>query len=730
MQFHLPDRVVDLGRREVVGPTGTSPLTQLETEVLRYLWARAGTPVQRDALLVDVWGYPKPVATRCVDTAMRRIRAKIERDPRAPVHLQKVHGVGYRLVLEDVRPAAPLPGGHPVGQLPAPVTLVGRTALIQFILDALERHDVVTLLGPPGVGRRALATAVGHEASARLEGGACSGPRDPGTGALWIRLDGAHQPSEARQLVLADAPLGVPGELPVVVPGLAPEHSALLVKDLQPSVQQLRLAQAWGLPGCLKHGLVEASADGPAVVRALSAFPGSWTAADAEDMGLQADLQHLLLTGWIQQVDGGYVVAATRRVRPREADQQRHLAWFERWVQANLDGDLFEALRRRWADAERAVDTACAGPRGIPLLHRLGHVLKAVASAEQNLRWTERALEAASTDSDRCRGHTRAAEFLRLTGLLDEAHAHLDAAEALGVGDDLGYVIAGRAAVLHTELRHAEALPTYVRAADLLEATDPASASVLRSEAALQTLRQGDADEAVALARRAFRLARRAGDPRVAARVEGRLGLVLARRGWHWEALPRLEASVAYPRAHADSYALAFGLFHLAESRMDAGDLAAAGDALTEGAQVAAALRVPVLQALYASGQGVLHLLEGDADRARAGLEMAIRRHHDAEQPHRTHYALGWLAVSYAMLGLERLARPALQQCAAVSEHAGREPDAVVAWTALVELELTGDPARAERVLASEEPALDLDLRVLRAHLRSRVAACCNPVTS
>jgi DNA-binding response OmpR family regulator len=45
-----------------------------------------------------VWGYAAAVDTGTVTVHVRRLRAKIERDPSRPAHLQTVWGVGYRLV--------------------------------------------------------------------------------------------------------------------------------------------------------------------------------------------------------------------------------------------------------------------------------------------------------------------------------------------------------------------------------------------------------------------------------------------------------------------------------------------------------------------------------------------------------------------------------------------------------------------------------------------------------
>ncbi|MGE3512239.1 MAG: helix-turn-helix domain-containing protein [Vicinamibacterales bacterium] len=47
----------------------------------------------------EVWGFPEEPATRAVDYAIRRLRLKIESDPRQPRHIHTVHGDGYSLTL-------------------------------------------------------------------------------------------------------------------------------------------------------------------------------------------------------------------------------------------------------------------------------------------------------------------------------------------------------------------------------------------------------------------------------------------------------------------------------------------------------------------------------------------------------------------------------------------------------------------------------------------------------
>lgn len=68
-------------------------LTESEAQLLAILAGRAGAPVTRQELAA----LTAAGVERSVDVQVTRLRRKIERDPRQPVHLQTVRGVGYRL---------------------------------------------------------------------------------------------------------------------------------------------------------------------------------------------------------------------------------------------------------------------------------------------------------------------------------------------------------------------------------------------------------------------------------------------------------------------------------------------------------------------------------------------------------------------------------------------------------------------------------------------------------
>jgi len=73
-------------------------MTRKEFALLRFLASRPNTVVTRDEILNKVWGFESYPVTRTVDTHIAGLRAKLEADPARPVHIQTVHGVGYKFV--------------------------------------------------------------------------------------------------------------------------------------------------------------------------------------------------------------------------------------------------------------------------------------------------------------------------------------------------------------------------------------------------------------------------------------------------------------------------------------------------------------------------------------------------------------------------------------------------------------------------------------------------------
>lgn len=73
-------------------------LTEKEAGILKYLYRAGGKPVNRDELLMEVWGYNSAVTTHTIETHIYRLRKKIEADP-SDARLVVTESGGYRLAL-------------------------------------------------------------------------------------------------------------------------------------------------------------------------------------------------------------------------------------------------------------------------------------------------------------------------------------------------------------------------------------------------------------------------------------------------------------------------------------------------------------------------------------------------------------------------------------------------------------------------------------------------------
>ena len=72
------------------------PTTAREFRLLEYLARHRGRVFTRDQLLDAVWKESCFVTPRSIDVFVRRLREKIEADPRHPRYLRTLRGVGYR----------------------------------------------------------------------------------------------------------------------------------------------------------------------------------------------------------------------------------------------------------------------------------------------------------------------------------------------------------------------------------------------------------------------------------------------------------------------------------------------------------------------------------------------------------------------------------------------------------------------------------------------------------
>ena len=93
----IGDLVVDTVRHETCMLGRPLSLTHREFSIVRCLAERAGEAVPRDCLFEEVWGYDARLGGKLLEVYIRRVRCKLEPDPRRPAYLQTVRGFGYRL---------------------------------------------------------------------------------------------------------------------------------------------------------------------------------------------------------------------------------------------------------------------------------------------------------------------------------------------------------------------------------------------------------------------------------------------------------------------------------------------------------------------------------------------------------------------------------------------------------------------------------------------------------
>lgn len=87
---------LDVGARVLHCRGEETGLSKLEFDLLHYFLRNPARAIARKELLDRVWGYDRYPTTRTVDFHVLQLRKKIEADPKSPVHIVTVQGVGYR----------------------------------------------------------------------------------------------------------------------------------------------------------------------------------------------------------------------------------------------------------------------------------------------------------------------------------------------------------------------------------------------------------------------------------------------------------------------------------------------------------------------------------------------------------------------------------------------------------------------------------------------------------
>jgi DNA-binding response OmpR family regulator len=94
--YAFAGRTLDFTAMEIRAGGKTHRLTQMESELLRYLVSHAGQVVSRRTLLEEVWGLHESTDTRAIDNFVVRLRRYLEDRPGSPQFLLTVRGIGYK----------------------------------------------------------------------------------------------------------------------------------------------------------------------------------------------------------------------------------------------------------------------------------------------------------------------------------------------------------------------------------------------------------------------------------------------------------------------------------------------------------------------------------------------------------------------------------------------------------------------------------------------------------
>lgn len=89
-----------------IGSRQTSLTPRLVT-LLKILMEHPGQVIERAQLFRTVWDTAYTEDTRTLDVHVSWLRQAIEEDPRNPVYIKTIRGVGYRLDMEDKKEAQP-----------------------------------------------------------------------------------------------------------------------------------------------------------------------------------------------------------------------------------------------------------------------------------------------------------------------------------------------------------------------------------------------------------------------------------------------------------------------------------------------------------------------------------------------------------------------------------------------------------------------------------------------
>lgn len=97
----LGDFAIKPDKYEIYHRGNLLDLTLKEYELLAILLRNQGKVLKREYLLEVLWDYADGVNTRVLDVHISKLREKIEDDPKNPVYIKTVRGLGYKIEVDN-----------------------------------------------------------------------------------------------------------------------------------------------------------------------------------------------------------------------------------------------------------------------------------------------------------------------------------------------------------------------------------------------------------------------------------------------------------------------------------------------------------------------------------------------------------------------------------------------------------------------------------------------------
>lgn len=97
--FEFGKNSINFESYEAIGTNGKVDLTKKEILLMKLLIENKNQVVSREHILKVVWDYTVIPHTRTIDNFILALRKYFEADPREPIYIQSVRGVGYKFVV-------------------------------------------------------------------------------------------------------------------------------------------------------------------------------------------------------------------------------------------------------------------------------------------------------------------------------------------------------------------------------------------------------------------------------------------------------------------------------------------------------------------------------------------------------------------------------------------------------------------------------------------------------